>query len=158
MIIKPQTKPRSVWIICGLSLLIFSLTCKSSLLINKSNSLPHKIYFLIKGKSWQKGDLVAIKNFVTKYTKNQHFTKRVMGVAGDLITINNDWVFINEQKIVKLKTKTYDNKQLHPIATQTVPQQYFFVIADHKDSFDSRYQEFGLVHKSYIEGKVYAVW
>ena len=44
------------------------------------------------------------------------------------------------------------------MVAQTIPQQYFFVVADHKDSFDSRYQEFGLVRENYIEGKVYPVW
>ena len=156
--IKPQTKVIGSCLTLLLGVLLFIISFKTSILWNKSDSLPHKIYFLVKGRDWDKGDLVAIKGFATQYTKDQHFTKRVVGVAGDLIKFKEDWIFINQQKIAKLKAKTYDNKKLNPIREQMIPQQYFFVIAEHKDSFDSRYQEFGLVHKNYIEGKVYAIW
>ena len=156
--IKPQTKVIGSYIILSLGIVLFITSFKTSILFNQSDSLPRKIYFLVKDSNWEKGDLVAINNFATQYTKDQHFTKRVVGVAGDLIKFKDDWVFINDKKIAKLKAKTKDNKKLNPIREQMIPQQYFFVIAEHKDSFDSRYQEFGLVNQAYIEGKVYAIW
>ncbi|MGI9214735.1 MAG: signal peptidase I, partial [Gammaproteobacteria bacterium] len=104
------------------------------------------------------GDLIAIKNFVTKYTQDQHFTKKIVGIAGDVVTIEGEYVLVNGIKHVKLKEKTKDHKKLTPMVAQTIPQQYFFVIAEHNDSFDSRYQEFGLVRENYIEGKVYPIW
>jgi len=141
-----------------LGVLLFALPFKSNILISKSDSLPHKIYFLVKGNNWKKGDLVAIKNFITQYTTNQHFTKKIVGIAGDVVTIEGKHILINGVKHAQLKEKTKNHKKLTPIVAQTIPQQYFFVIATHDDSFDSRYQEFGLVRENYIEGKVYPIW
>ncbi len=141
-----------------LGALLFVLPFKSNILISKSDSLPHKIYLLVKGNNWKKGDLVAIKNFITQYTKNQHFTKKIVGIAGDVVAIEGKHILINGAKHAQLKEKTKNHKKLTPIVAQTIPQQYFFVIATHDDSFDSRYQEFGLVRENYIEGKVYPIW
>lgn len=155
---KKQIKNFSAGIVLLLGVIAFIAPFKSALLFNKSDSLPHKVYFLIKGNNWQKGDLVAIKNFTTNYTQNQHFTKQIVGEAGDQITVVDGYVLVNDIKYAKLKPKTKDHKKLTPIVEEKIPQQYFFVLAQHKDSFDSRYQEFGLVHKDYIEGKAYPVW
>lgn len=141
-----------------LGALLFVLPFNSNILIAQSDSLPYKLYFLVKGDNWKKGDLVAIKNFHTKHTKNQHFTKKIVGVAGDVVTIEGKHVLVNGVKHAQLKNKTKNNKKLTPMIAQTIPQQHFFVIATHKDSFDSRYQEFGLVRENYIEGKVYPIW
>lgn len=155
---KNQTKKFLSYLILLLGVIFFIAPSKSTLLINNSASLPHKVYLLVKGNNWQSGDLVAIKDFVTKYSQNQHFTKKIVGVAGDVITVMGDYVLVNGTKCAKLKAKTLDHKKLTPIKAQTISPQYFFVVATHKDSFDSRYQEFGLVKGEYIEGKVYPLW
>jgi conjugative transfer signal peptidase TraF len=156
--IQSRTKKYLAGAALLLGLVIFVAHFFSALLISKSSSLPYKVYFLVKGNNWQKGDVVAIKNFVTSYTQNQHFTKQIAGTAGDVITVANDYILVNGIKFAKLKTQTKDHKKLTPIVEQTIPQQCFFVLAQHNDSFDSRYQEFGLVHKDYIEGKAYPIW
>ena len=158
MKIKNQTKRTGSYIILLAGVILFIAPFKTAVLFNKSDSLPHKIYFLAKGSSWEKGDLVAIKNFTTSYTKDQHFTKKIVGVAGDVVTIEGEHVLVNGIKHARLKGKTKSNKKLTPTIAQTIPQQYFFVIAEQNDSFDSRYQEFGLVRENYIEGKVYPIW
>lgn len=155
---KKQIKNFCTDIILILGVIAFIAPFKSSLLVNKSDSLPHKLYFLVKSNNWQKGDVVAIKNFVNSYTQNQHFTKQIVGVAGDVITVANDYVLVNGIACAKLKSQTKDHRKLTPIMAQTIPQQYFLVLAQHNDSFDSRYQEFGLVKEDYIEGKVYPIW
>lgn len=158
MKIKHKLQKTGSYIILLAGVVLFIAPFKTALLFNKSDSLPHRIYFLVKAGNWGKGDLVAIKNFNTQYTQNQHFTKKIVGVAGDVVTIEGKHVLVNGIKHAQLKEKTKSNKKLTPAVAQTVPQQYFFVVADHKDSFDSRYQEFGLVRENYIEGKVYPVW
>ncbi len=156
--IRKQTKKLGSYIILFFGIMLFIAPFKTALLFTRSDSLPYKLYFLVKGNNWKKGDLIAIKNFVTKYTQDQHFTKKIVGIAGDVVTIEGEYVLVNGIKHVKLKEKTKDHKKLTPMVAQTIPQQYFFVIAEHNDSFDSRYQEFGLVRENYIEGKVYPIW
>jgi conjugal transfer pilin signal peptidase TrbI len=131
---------------------------KTGLLINRSESLPHKLYFLVKGSCWQKNDLVAISGFDTRYSRNQHFTKRILGVPGDRISIRQNQICVNAGPCVFFKNKTKDERKLTIIEAQIIPERHYFVLADHKDSFDSRYQEFGLVKDVYIEGKAYPVW
>jgi conjugal transfer pilin signal peptidase TrbI len=138
--------------------LFILISFKTGLLINRSESLPQQFYLLVKGSAWQKNDLVAISGFDTQYSRDQHFTKRILGVPGDRISIRQHHVCINAEVCVPFKSKTKDKRKLTTIEAQIIPKRHYFVLADHKDSFDSRYQEFGLVKDVYIEGKAYPLW
>ena len=131
-----------------LCLLIFLMIVQTQthLAINHTPSLPYKAFLCVKGLKPQKGDLVSIQGHQTKYFKDTHFTKRLLGLPGD------------EIKSLPLKKLSKDLKPLHPINSKIVPEGYVFVATDHPDSFDSRYQEFGLVKREYISGKCVGLW
>lgn len=137
---------------------VLGINAKTSLLINKSESVPGKVFLLIKGKNFVKGDLVGIRNFDTAYTTSRHLTKKIAGTPGDRIIVKNDMVYINQVPQAQIKHKTKDGFPLTPIKLKVIPQHKYFVVTAHKDSFDSRYQEFGLVGEENIEGKVYLIW
>ena len=120
--------------------------------------MPYTAYLLVKNSDFKKGDYVGISGWNTKYTNDKHFTKRIVGVTGDIITKCDGFICINDKKIASLKDKTKNNEVLTPIESQAIPKRHYFVLAEHKDSFDSRYQEFGLVKHEYIEGKAIPLW
>lgn len=57
-----------------------------------------------------------------------------------------------------LLEKTSQGKPLTPISAAIVPEGYVFVAGDNPNSFDSRYEEFGLVPIEKIWGKAVFTW
>jgi conjugative transfer signal peptidase TraF len=155
--LKSLSKRKNTIVFLGLGLLLFSLSLQTKLLIGKSDSLPYHVYLLLKNSSFQKGDFVGISKWHTKYTTNKHFTKRIIGVHGDVIKVTKNFIYINGKKLA-YKTHTKNHEVLTPIKPQVIPKGAYFVMALHQDSFDSRYEEFGLVRHEYIEGKAIPLW
>lgn len=126
---------------------LFAFVMSTELGINQTPSLPYKVFLTIKGFPYQKGDLVSIKGHRAHYTGNLSYVKRVEGIGGDQIT-----------PLVDLKRETREGKPLTPLTVSAVPEGYVFVRGDHKDSFDSRYEEFGLVLQEHIVGRTFPLW
>ena len=57
-----------------------------------------------------------------------------------------------------LLDQTKDGKPLTPLRVEIVPEGYVFVAGDHLRSFDSRYEEFGLVSQQNLWGKAASTW
>lgn len=114
--------------------------------VNRTKSLPYQYFLIVKGLSFEKGDLVSIRGHQAKYIGELNLIKRVVGVAGDEI----------EPLLVGLKNQTKKGEPLTPLAIKVIPEGYVFVNADHKHSYDSRYEEFGLVSVETIHGRAFA--
>lgn len=125
---------------------------------NRTESSPYGAFICVQGLRPSLGNLVSIVGHQTEYFEDLHYTKRVMGLGGDAIAIRDGEVFVNGVSIGHLRSKTLDGKPLTPIHYETIPSGFVFVVGDHPDSFDSRYEEFGLVHESHIQGKCYGLW
>ena len=115
--------------------------------INRTPSLPYKAFFVVKGLPYSKGDLVSIRGHETEYFSGYTFTKRVSAIAGDAVP-----------EMPSYKAFTKSGKPLNKLSITTVPTGYMFVSADSKDSFDSRYEEFGLVKDEHIIGRSFPIW
>lgn len=171
---------------------------KTHLLICDSESLPGvRISLVLKGKSYDYGDLVAIKDHPIKYGGKKFLVKCVAGLPGDQILKGIDVVKIIPSQFVEklfehnahkfkrvdldintidpelvgyfkllaidaltfpLLDKTRDGKPLNPLEISIVPEGCVFVAGEHPRSFDSRYQEFGLVHQSHVMGRALQLW
>lgn len=131
-------------------ILVFSLLCMISFLggygirYNSSASLKHKIYVSIPAKKIQIGDIV---NFSLPVSPVK-FAKKVSGLPGDFIEVIGQKLYINgiEQGLIL--------KNLKSIKQGKIPPGYFFALGTHPESFDSRYDDFGLVPQSYIKEKL----
>jgi signal peptidase I len=120
----------------------------------------HYILFL-KSKSIHRGDIVAIRGHREDHVgdlKKWPYSKRVLGVPGDHIVRNQAGIMVipQESNNLFLLTHTSKGKPLTPISPMTIPEGYLFVAGDNQKSFDSRYEEFGLVPNEKVWGK--AVW
>lgn len=139
--------------IASLGMILTVLLTQTQLSINRTPSLPYKMFFSIKGLLPQRGDFVIIEDHPTAYFGKISYTKRLVGLPGDQIHIHNNHLYVDHKLIGPLRKETQDGKPLHPLENTTIPEGYVFVSADHPRSFDSRYQEFGLVAQSKIWGK-----
>jgi signal peptidase I len=110
--------------------------------------------FVYHWEAVERGDVV-----VFKYPRDpsKSYIKRVIGLPGDKVQIDDGRVFVNGV----LLDETYvpvqytDERSYEEI---TVPAHSYFVLGDHRNlSNDSR--DFGPVHEGYIYGKaVFAYW
>lgn len=116
--------------------------------INRTKSLPYSVFLTVKGLPYKEGDFVTIRNHSTRYFSDICFTKRVEGMEGDKTA----------PLLTDLKTHTKHSKPLTPLKAKTIPAGYVFVKANHPRSFDSRYEEFGLVAADSIIGKAFPLW
>lgn len=89
----------------------------------------------------------------------QKIVKKIIGVAGDFIWFNQQWeCFVDENRVGSFERVASDGRPLTPIESQTIPEGRVFLYGPHSRSFDSRYQELGLVRSSDLQGKVIPLW
>ena len=154
-------KIRKPWLIAGFFIVL--LTSRTSLWINKSESLPGRVFLVVKGASFKKGDLIGIESHQTSFGRTNRLIKRVGGVAGDQIHFKIEWqesgdryphlemkdlkvnLYINDQCIGPVFNQTSEGTALTPLKEQRIPEGSYFVHGTHPKSFDSRYAEFGLI-------------
>lgn len=93
-------------------------------------------------------------DFVLQDNRNgKDLVKRVIGVPGDKIKIKNGVVTVNDEKIAEpyVSEGNFTEGEIDTI----VPEGHYFVMGDNrKVSFDSRYQQVGMIPQSKIIGTV----
>lgn len=135
---------------------------------NISESLPATFFILNKDELPAKNDYIAF-NYYDKSCNSYRiglikkgckvtFIKKTTGVAGDVVTNKDREVFVNNESMGRAKEYTLKlHRPLHINEfTGVIPKGYYYVHTDHKDSFDSRYNEIGLIPVSEVRGKAYA--
>jgi signal peptidase I len=102
----------------------------------------------------ERGDKVV---FLFPLDKSKSYIKRVIGLPGDVVEIDNGAVIVNGQPLDEsyVPEEYRDRQSLSP---STVPPDSYFVLGDHRSSSnDSR--AWGTVERKYIYGKaVFVYW
>ena len=110
--------------------------------------------FVYRWEPISRGDIV-----VFRYPRDtsKSYIKRVIGVAGDRVRIENGQVYVNDEALEEdYVPGEYADARSYPEVT--VPANSYFVLGDHRTmSNDSR--DFGPVNERYIYGKaVFGYW
>lgn len=150
-----------LFVISSLCITTLYLSRSYNLFISGSNSLPGSLFLGIKGKEPFFQDIAVFyyPDFATKVLKAQEnllLAKEVVGVEGDRVESSHSSVrIIRGPNIIwegSLQNIRTNGQPVNPIQTQVVPYGKVFVVGDNVKSFDSRYQEFGLVSLDQIWG------
>lgn len=128
---------------------------------NLTDSLPHKIFIANRKRakpfqtalSQTKGYVV----FTHPEFPGQNIIKKVEGVPGDKIELISEGLKI-KGKVFPLQLTTKGGKSLTPNESITIPENHYFVAGTNFKSYDSRYEEFGLVHSSQIKEQVWPLF
>jgi conjugal transfer pilin signal peptidase TrbI len=152
---KLNNHARAVLVAAILTTLVWLLQANYELVVNRSESLPIHFVLVEKGKLPKKSDQI----FVFKVRNNPHykmkemnFIKRAVGFEGDEIKIKDREVYVAGKLIGVAKTHSLKGLPLKMISTGIIPPHKFFAHTPHVDSFDSRYQDLGLVDEKDIIG------
>ena len=98
-------------------------------------------------QSPRRGDIIV---FQYPLDPNRDFVKRVVGLPGEMVTINNGYIFINGEELDEPYLGTRGNSYMEP--TLVEPNSYFVLGDNREGSSDSRY--WGNVGIDEIVGKV----
>lgn len=141
------------------------------LIKSATDSLPQHYFIQLPKLTPQKGDLTIFYN----HWLQGKIIKRIIGVAGDQVHSDaKGYLWVNQQKVGWVYERTQiGNKSsesdgindaaqvtagtLTRIKDQVIPKGKVFLHSPHPQSFDSRYQEVGLVRVEDLEGKVFAI-
>lgn len=143
------------------SLTLFSLITVSSKWIkigfNNSESLPGSIFLVIKNGEINRGDLVA---FYPPKNPNYKtwFVKYLVGLPGDKVREYNRDFFINDRFIGRAKEYSKQGIKLEKTTSRVIEKGFFFMWTPHKDSYDSRYQDIGLIPSDRVIGRAIRIF
>ncbi|MGZ3692361.1 MAG: signal peptidase I [Pseudobdellovibrio sp.] len=116
--------------------------------------IPFTSFNLARLNELHRGDVVVFKYPVDEKI---NFVKRVIGLPGETLKIENNKVYINNREL----DETYlpeDQKNIiyeHELEIKIPPDQYFMMGDNRTNSLDSRY--WGLVPRPNIKGKAMRV-
>ena len=125
---------------------------------NITESMPEKHFLIRFSKNVKRGDYITFVAPNGSYYQGLNITKKVVGVSGDVITTQSNNVYVNGKFIANTKNKSKNGIPLTIIKSGVIPKEHYFVWVKHKDSYDSRYQDIGLVNKKQIIGVSYPLW
>ena len=106
---------------------------------------------------YKAGDLKRFDVIVFDYNESALYIKRIIGLPGDRININDGHVYINgsllsDDPLINDKM-TYAGIAENEI---TLGEDEYFVLGDNRNnSYDSRYEQVGVVKGKYIIGRVW---
>ncbi|MFI5303535.1 MAG: S26 family signal peptidase [Nitrospiria bacterium] len=133
-----------------------------ALAVNFTKSLHYRLFVVVKHPpaAPKNGDFVYLKfPGHTFFSKEDLFMKVVRGVPGDeLITKGRD-IYLNGAIVARAKEKSRLGDPLLPLHySGKIPEGKLFLLGEQIDSYDSRYDDIGLVDSSRILGIGYPIF
>lgn len=121
---------------------------------NNDFILVYKLQYLVNDP--QRGDIV-----VFKHSETQDYIKRIIGLPGETVTIQNGKVYVDGKELYEeyldASVRTQPESTIREGVPYKVPEGQYLLFGDNRPfSTDSR--EFGAVPKEYIEGRAIVVW
>lgn len=85
--------------------------------------------------------------------------KKIKGLPGDYLKSSQMTVFLNEQNMGQIENLGHEAFKLSVIKNQIIPKDFYYLGSDYQmNGFDSRYAQFGLIHKESIRCRVWPIY
>lgn len=125
--------------------------------LNMTESLPHWAFIVDDHRMPVRGDMAMFEVPNNPYYQGQPFVKRVAGIAGDRVENRDGRIFIAGEFVGEAKPEARDGRPLEAIQDIVIPEGYVFMLGTHRDSYDSRYAEIGLIPLERVIGRAQPV-
>lgn len=109
--------------------------------VNVTSSLPQTLFLSFPIKNIQQASYVSFN----RPDSPRPLVKEIRGLPGDPIDIKEGHVFVAGQDCGLALRVSQSGHIYAPTSYRWVPPGYVYVHSPHPESFDSRYEEFGLV-------------
>ncbi len=152
---KFTKNPIIIFLAVSLIAISFWIINRFEIVVNYSDSLPYHFVIIDKKLIPTKREQIFVfyvydnKQLGNKKIK---FIKKIAGLPFDKIIIDNKKIFVANKFIGVIKNKSRNNQALSAIDKKIIGEHQYFAYAPHKDSFDSRYNEIGLIDEKNIVG------
>jgi conjugal transfer pilin signal peptidase TrbI len=128
-----------------------------SFCFNVGDSLAEQLFFIkMAPKELPRGSYVVFDQDI--FGKKIRVIKKVVGITDDYVQVQDKMFWVNGQLLGKIKTHSKEGRVLFPAKPGVIPPEHLFVVGTHPDSYDSRYQTFGLIPISKIDGRAYPLF
>lgn len=148
------------WVWLAVLLALSLLTQRWHPAINRTESLPFSLFVVDHAEFEPKlHDFVAFepkRSVVGGYKLT--FIKQIACLPGQTLSVQNQDIFCDGAFVARAKTHSLKGEPLEAIASGRIPEDKYFVRGFHRDSFDSRYEKFGLVDACRFKGKAVPIF
>lgn len=125
---------------------------------NGTNSVDGYVFLIVKNVKPERGELMAFWPPKNDFYNNIWFVKYAKGVAGDVVDVRGQSFFLNGEYVGDAKTVSAMGVPLQAAKPGRILGGYYFVWTPHKDSFDSRYAQIGLISERSVIGRAYRIF
>ena len=151
----------ALYLVVGSGILWFGQNYK--VVFNVTDSLPGRVYLIVKGEMPTKNDEPVAFRWVdaqkqTQFPSGVTFLKLAAGLPGDNVIQRQDGVSVGHWT---LQPKEFSKKGMRLQANRfagEIPTGHYFMVGTHKDSLDSRYEMVGLIPAHRIVGRAYEIF
>jgi len=128
------------------------------LIYTATPSLSKRLFFTVTPSNLKKGDYIVFSLTGDRFAPdNEKLLKRITCVAGDTLRVKRRDYYCNDAYLGRAKERTLTGERLENfVYNSLIRKNSFFVMGEHKDSYDSRY--YGLVSKDSVLAKAYPLW
>ena len=126
--------------------------------INETNSLPYKVFIVVRNQHPKAGDYVDFWPPENEFYSGISFIKQVAAEPNEYVECIDRMRLIGNEVVAIAKENSSDGRYLHLGPCGWVPQEHLYVLAPHRDSFDSRYREIGYVPFASVRGVAYPLF
>jgi conjugal transfer pilin signal peptidase TrbI len=122
--------------------------------VNLTESLPNWAFIIdLHDRTPTRGELVAFAPPPNRwFDQGAVFAKRVAGVPGDTVVRRGGRFWINGRYVGAAKPRDRGGRAVKPSGEGVLPAGRYFVVTDHPDSLDSRYEAIGWIDQGRILG------
>lgn len=159
-----STKDIVITVIAAVIIVLITLSVMKPIIVRETSMLPtleDGDYLIINKLSYlnsdhpNRGDIVVFKAEVSdgNNIENKLLVKRVIGIEGDLIMIQQGKVYLNGELIGEPYLKDYYTEG--NVEEYRIPENEVFVMGDNREvSYDSRAEGLGTISEECIIGRV----
>jgi conjugal transfer pilin signal peptidase TrbI len=126
------------------------------ILYSKTKSLRYSWFLETPNRSQllEKGDYISLYHELSPII----LAKQVYGIPGDRIAVEDGVLLINDYPVCHILQRSKSGIEYTPLAVQAIPNGHYLVLGHHEESYDSRYQEFGLISEDQVEGRLWPLF